>query len=63
MLMAAQPGTLQPEDNAADFQELAHNMALSTAIATCLDDAHTYTASKKSRRQTLPSDEARPGRS
>lgn len=62
MLMAVQSGMLQPEDNAADFQGLAHNMAQSTAIATCLNNAHTYIASKKSR-QTLPSDEAQPGRS
>lgn len=43
-----QPGTVQPEDNTAHFQGSAHNMALSTAIATRLDDdAHTYTVSKE----------------
>lgn len=46
-----QPGTVQPEDNTAHFQGSAHNMALSTAIATRLDDddAHTYTVSKEIR--------------
>lgn len=57
-------GTQQPEDNTADIQGLAHNMALSTAIAVVSTHARTYTASKKkSGRRTLPSDEAHAGRS
>lgn len=40
-------GTQQPEDNTADIQGLAHNMAPSTAIAVVSTHARTYTASKK----------------